>query len=152
VFIDAVRHARRMRCDIDGNLWLRLGLGDPESMASSLRAPTGVLIGRIAAARALRQPLLRGLEAQPAIFLAASSRIYALYVNTQGAVGECPTPSLRRSEANPSSRKGRNGLLRPSLLAMTTVAARHCFAKDKNAGAGKSRPGAAIIRKTYAAL
>ena len=68
VFIDAGPGTPDgMRCDIDGNLWCGWGMGDPEL--------DGVVVYRARwrhdrphrAARALRQPLLRRLEAQPPV-------------------------------------------------------------------------------------
>ena len=75
-----------MRCDIDGNLWCGWGMGDPELDGVVVYAPDGVLIGRIALPERCANLCFGGLK-RNRLFMAASQSIYALYVNTQGALG-----------------------------------------------------------------
>ena len=75
-----------MRCDIDGNLWCGWGMGDPELDGVVVFAPDGVMIGRIALPERCANLCFGGLK-RNRLFMAASQSIYALYVNTQGAVG-----------------------------------------------------------------
>jgi gluconolactonase len=75
-----------MRCDIDGNLWCGWGMGDPELDGVVVYAPDGVMIGRIALPERCANVCFGGVQ-RNRLFMAASQSIYALYVNTQGAVG-----------------------------------------------------------------
>jgi gluconolactonase len=75
-----------MRCDIDGNLWCGWGMGDPELDGVVVFAPDGVMIGRIALPERCANLCFGGVK-RNRLFMAASQSIYALYVNTQGAVG-----------------------------------------------------------------
>ena len=73
------------RADIDGNLWCGWGMGEAEDGVVVL-SPEGKIIGRI---RLLERcaNLRFGGENRNRLFIAASRSVYALYVNTQGAVG-----------------------------------------------------------------
>jgi gluconolactonase len=75
-----------MRADIDGNLWCGWGMGDPELDGVVVFAPDGVMIGRIALPERCANLCFGGLQ-RNRLFMAASQSIYALYVNTQGALG-----------------------------------------------------------------
>ena len=75
-----------MRCDIDGNLWCGWGMGDPELDGVVVYAPDGVMIGRIALPERCANVCFGGVK-RNRLFMAASQSIYALYVNTQGALG-----------------------------------------------------------------
>lgn len=75
-----------MRCDIDGNLWCGWGMGAPELDGVHVFAPDGDLIGRIRLPERCANLCFGGLK-RNRLFMAASQSIYALYVNTQGAVG-----------------------------------------------------------------
>lgn len=75
-----------MRCDIDGNLWCGWGMGDPELDGVVVFAPDGVMIGRIALPERCANVCFGGVK-RNRLFMAASQSIYALYVNTQGALG-----------------------------------------------------------------
>jgi gluconolactonase len=75
-----------MRADIDGNLWCGWGMGDPELDGVVVYAPDGVLIGRIALPERCANLCFGGLK-RNRLFMASSQSIYALYVNTQGALG-----------------------------------------------------------------
>ena len=75
-----------MRADVDGNLWCGWGMGDPELDGVVVYAPDGVMIGRIALPERCANVCFGGLK-RNRLFMAASQSIYALYVNTQGALG-----------------------------------------------------------------
>ena len=75
-----------MRCDIDGNLWCGWGMGDPKLDGIMVFAPDGAPIGRIALPERCANVCFGGLK-RNRLFMAASQSIYALYVNTQGALG-----------------------------------------------------------------
>jgi gluconolactonase len=75
-----------MRCDIDGNLWCGWGMGSTALDGVMIFAPDGVPIGRIALPERCANLCFGGIK-RNRLFMAASQSIYALYVNTQGAVG-----------------------------------------------------------------
>lgn len=75
-----------MRCDVDGNLWCGWGMGSPELDGVMVFAPDGAPIGRIALPERCANVCFGGLK-RNRLFMAASQSIYALYVNTQGALG-----------------------------------------------------------------
>lgn len=75
-----------MRCDIDGNLWCGWGMGSADLDGVMIFAPDGAPIGRIALPERCANLCFGGLK-RNRLFMAASQSIYALYVNTQGAVG-----------------------------------------------------------------
>jgi gluconolactonase len=74
------------RCDVDGNLWCGWGMGSDELDGVVVYNPAGKLIGRIRLPERCAN-LCFGGRARGRLFMAASQSIYALYVNTQGAVG-----------------------------------------------------------------
>ena len=73
------------RCDVDGNLWAGWGLG-PGRDGVRVFAPDGTPIGHIHLPERCAN-LCFGGPARNRLFMAASQSVYALYVNTQGAVG-----------------------------------------------------------------
>ncbi|NJO24296.1 MAG: SMP-30/gluconolactonase/LRE family protein, partial [Sphingomonadales bacterium] len=75
-----------MRCDVDGNLWCGWGMGSPDLDGVLVFAPDGKPIGRIALPERCANVCFGGLK-RNRLFMAASQSVYALYVNTQGAVG-----------------------------------------------------------------
>ena len=75
-----------MRCDIDGNLWCGWGMGSPELDGVRVFAPDGKPIGHIALPERSANVCFGGLK-RNRLFMAASQSVYALYVNTQGALG-----------------------------------------------------------------
>jgi len=75
-----------MRCDIDGNLWCGWGMGSAELDGVMVFAPDGKPIGRIALPERSANVCFGGLK-RNRLFMAASQSLYALYVNTQGALG-----------------------------------------------------------------
>jgi len=75
-----------MRCDIDGNLWCGWGMGSEELDGVLVFAPDGAKIGRIALPERCANVCFGGPK-RNRLFMAASQSLYALYVNTQGALG-----------------------------------------------------------------
>jgi gluconolactonase len=75
-----------MRCDLDGNLWCGWGMGDPALDGVAIFNPDGRLIGRIDLPERCAN-LCFGGTYRNRLFMASSKSVYALYVNTQGAVG-----------------------------------------------------------------
>jgi gluconolactonase len=75
-----------MRCDIDGNLWCGWGMGNSELDGVMVFAPDGAPIGRIALPERCANVCFGGVM-RNRLFMASSQSIYALYVNTQGALG-----------------------------------------------------------------
>lgn len=75
-----------MRCDIDGNLWCGWGMGSEALDGVFVFAPDGTHIGRIALPERCANVCFGGTK-RNRLFMAASQSIYALYVNTAGAVG-----------------------------------------------------------------
>jgi gluconolactonase len=74
------------RCDVDGNLWCGWGMGDPALDGVSIFNPDGRLIGRIDLPERCANVCFGGKH-RNRLFMAAAKSVYALYVNTQGAVG-----------------------------------------------------------------
>ena len=75
-----------MRCDLDGNLWCGWGMGSAALDGVLIFAPDGTKIGRIALPERCANVCFGGLK-RNRLFMASSQSIYALYVNTQGAIG-----------------------------------------------------------------
>jgi gluconolactonase len=75
-----------MRCDMDGNLWCGWGMGSADLDGVLIFAPDGDKIGRIALPERCANVCFGGVK-RNRLFMAASHSLYALYVNTQGAVG-----------------------------------------------------------------
>ncbi len=75
-----------MRCDVDGNLWCGWGMGQEGLDGVSVFNPDGKAIGRIDLPERCANVCFGGLQ-RNRLFMAASTSLYSLYVNTQGAVG-----------------------------------------------------------------
>jgi len=73
------------RVDEDGNLWCGWGMGKPELDGVMVFDRQGMPIGRIALPERCAN-LCFGGRRRNRLFMAASQSIYALYVNTRGAV------------------------------------------------------------------
>ncbi|MDF7758185.1 SMP-30/gluconolactonase/LRE family protein [Kosakonia cowanii] len=71
-------------CDVDGNLWCGWGMGSDELDGVRVFNPQGNAIGMIHLPERCAN-LCFGGEQRNRLFMAASTSIYALYVNTQGA-------------------------------------------------------------------
>jgi gluconolactonase len=74
------------RCDVDGNLWCGWGMGDPALDGVAVFNPDGRLIGRIDLPERCANVCFGGTY-RNRLFMASSTSVYALYVNTQGAPG-----------------------------------------------------------------
>lgn len=74
------------RCDIDGNLWCGWGMGRAELDGVKVFNPEGKPIGFIALPERCAN-LCFGGRKRNRLFMAASHSLYALYLNTQGTVG-----------------------------------------------------------------
>jgi gluconolactonase len=73
------------RCDVDGNLWCGWGMS-PELNGVAVFASDGTMIGRIALPERAANLCFGGTK-RNRLFIAGSHSLYAVYVNTQGAVG-----------------------------------------------------------------
>jgi gluconolactonase len=75
-----------MRCDVDGNLWVGWGMGADGLDGVAVFNPEGTLIGRINMPERVANVCFGGLH-RNRLFMAASTSLYSLYINTQGATG-----------------------------------------------------------------
>jgi len=75
-----------MRCDVDGNLWVGWGMGQEGLDGVAIFNPEGQLIGRINLPERCANLCFGGLQ-RNRLFMASSTSVYSLYVNTQGATG-----------------------------------------------------------------
>ena len=71
------------RVDVDGNLWCGWGMGEAGLDGVHVFNPAGKLIGRIDLPERCANVCFGGLH-RNRLFMAASTSLYALYVNTQG--------------------------------------------------------------------
>jgi gluconolactonase len=71
------------RVDMDGNLWCGWGMGEPGLDGVHVFNPQGKLIGRIDLPERCANLCFGGTE-RNRLFMAASTSLYSLYVNTQG--------------------------------------------------------------------
>jgi gluconolactonase len=71
------------RVDVDGNLWCGWGMGEAGLDGVHVFNPEGRLIGRIDLPERCANVCFGGLH-RNRLFMAASTSLYALYVNTQG--------------------------------------------------------------------
>jgi gluconolactonase len=74
------------RVDVDGNLWCGWGLGEPGLDGVHVFNADGKLIGRIDLPERCANVAFGGTY-RNRLFMAASTSLYALYVNTQGVAG-----------------------------------------------------------------
>src|SRR5204863_3754706 len=75
-----------MRVDIDGNLWCGWGMGAAGLDGVSVFDPNGKLIGRIDLPERCANVCFGGRQ-RNRLFMAASTSVYSLFVNTQGVAG-----------------------------------------------------------------
>jgi gluconolactonase len=73
-----------LRLDIEGNVWTSMGWADPKEDGVRCYAPNGDLIGKIHLPETCANLTFGGLL-RNRLYMCASTSIYALYVNTQGA-------------------------------------------------------------------
>jgi gluconolactonase len=74
------------RCDVDGNLWCGWGMGQEGLDGVHVFNPDGKLIARINLPERCAN-LCFGGTYRNRLFMVASTSLYSLYVNTQGAIG-----------------------------------------------------------------
>jgi gluconolactonase len=74
-----------VRTDIDGNVWCSMGWADPKEDGVRCYAPSGDLIGKIHLPETCAN-LCFGGRKRNRLFMAASTSVYAVYVETQGAL------------------------------------------------------------------
>jgi gluconolactonase len=72
-----------LRVDVDGNLWCGWGMGEAGLDGVRVFNPQGRLIGRIDLPERCANVCFGGVH-RDRLFMAASTSLYALYVNTQG--------------------------------------------------------------------
>ena len=89
VFIDAGPGGTPdgFRLDMDGNLWCGWGMGSQQLDGVHIFNPQGQLIGRIELPERCANLCFGGVH-RNRLFMAATTSVYSLYVNTQG-VGYC---------------------------------------------------------------
>jgi gluconolactonase len=73
-----------MRVDVDGNLWCGWGMGEAGLDGVAIYTPAGKRIGRIELPERCANLCFGGLR-RNRLFMAASTSVYSLFVNTQGA-------------------------------------------------------------------
>jgi gluconolactonase len=73
-----------MRVDIDGNLWVGWGMGTAELDGVRVFNPAGLAMGRIDLPERCANLCFGGV-ARNRLFMASTTSLYSLYVNTQGA-------------------------------------------------------------------
>jgi gluconolactonase len=74
------------RVDVDGNLWCGWGMGEAGLDGVHIFNPEGRLIGRIELPERCANVCFGGLH-RNRLFMAATTSLYSLYVNTQGVAG-----------------------------------------------------------------
>jgi gluconolactonase len=75
-----------MRVDVDGNLWCGWGMGAEGLDGVAIFNPEGKLIGRINLPERCANVCFGGRH-RNRLFMASSTSVYSLYVNTQGVAG-----------------------------------------------------------------
>jgi gluconolactonase len=74
-----------IRCDVDGNVWSAAGWGQDGFNGVHVFAPDGTLIGKIHLPETCANLCFGGTK-KNRLFMAASQSLYAVYVNTEGAL------------------------------------------------------------------
>ena len=74
-----------VRTDVDGNVWCSVGWGDPKEDGVRCYTPTGDLIGKIHLPETCAN-LCFGGKKKNRLFMTASTSVYAVYVETVGAM------------------------------------------------------------------
>ena len=75
-----------LRVDVDGNLWIGWGMGEAGLDGVSVFNPDGKPIGRIDLPERCANVCFGGRH-RNRLFMCASTSLYSLFVNTQGAAG-----------------------------------------------------------------
>lgn len=74
-----------LRTDIDGNVWCSMGWADPKEDGVRCYEPGGTLIGKVHLPETCAN-LCFGGKRRNRLFMTASTSVYAVYVETQGAL------------------------------------------------------------------
>ncbi len=74
-----------LRCDAAGHVWCSMGWGDPAEDGARCYAPDGDLIGKVHLPESCANLCFGGVK-KDRLFLCASTSVYALYVNAEGAM------------------------------------------------------------------
>lgn len=74
------------RIDVDGNLWCGWGMGKPDLDGVRVFSPAGEPIGHIALPERCANLCFGGVH-RNRLFMASSTSVYSLFVNTQGVLG-----------------------------------------------------------------
>jgi gluconolactonase len=74
-----------MRADIEGNIWCSMGWADPKEDGVRCYSPAGELLGKIHLPETCANVVFGG-PLRNRLYMCASTSVYALYVNTQGAL------------------------------------------------------------------
>jgi gluconolactonase len=74
-----------LRTDVDGNVWCSMGWSDPSEDGVRCYAPNGDLIGKVHLPEGCANVCFGGSK-KDRLFMCASTSVYALYVNAQGAM------------------------------------------------------------------
>jgi gluconolactonase len=74
-----------VRTDVDGNVWCSMGWADPGEDGVRCYAPNGDLIGKVHLPEGCAN-LCFGGKKKDRLFMCASTSVYALYLNAQGAM------------------------------------------------------------------
>jgi len=88
VFVPTLGTAGRtdgVRTDVEGNVWITMGSGDPNESGVRCYAPDGTLIGKIHIPETCAN-LCFGGRKKNRLFICGSTSIYAVYVETVGAL------------------------------------------------------------------
>ena len=75
-----------LRIDVDGNVWCSMGWADPAEDGVRCYAPDGDLLGKVHLPEACANLCFGGRKGHR-LFMAASTSVYALYLNTTGVPG-----------------------------------------------------------------
>jgi gluconolactonase len=81
----AVGRSDGIRTDVEGNVWITLGNGDPNEFGVRCYAPNGDLIGKIHLPETCSN-LCFGGKKRNRLFVTGSTSIYSVYVETVGAL------------------------------------------------------------------
>jgi gluconolactonase len=73
-----------MRADVDGNIWCSMGWADPKEDGVRCYSPAGELLGKIHLPETVANLSFGGVQ-RNRLYIAASTSVYACYVNVQGA-------------------------------------------------------------------
>ena len=86
VFLDKLGpgNSDGLRCDTAGNIWCSYGWGDPKEDGVRCYAPDGTLLAKISLPEVCAN-LTFGGALRNRLYICASTSVYALYVNAQGA-------------------------------------------------------------------